>query len=105
MATKLKPNAARGGQELTAQPLTVPAANGATSLRDSEFFRLPKPGTRNPLSGLSRTSILENGEAGCFKIIRLRKRGSQRGIVLVDTQSFLAWLHGQPAVAKGGMQS
>jgi hypothetical protein len=30
----------------------------------------------------------------------LRKRGSQRGIVLVETQSFLAWLHGQPAVTK-----
>ena len=92
--------AKRGGQELTAQPLTVPAANGATSLRDSEFFRLPKPGTRNPLSNLSRTSILEYGEAGCFKLIRLRKRGAVRGVVLVDTASFLKWLHGQPAVTK-----
>lgn len=89
--------AKRGGDFITA-PVFSPAAGGATSLRDSDFFRLPKPGTRNPLSNLSRTSILEHGEAGDFKLIRLRKRGSRRGIVLVDTKSFLAWLHGQPAV-------
>jgi hypothetical protein len=100
MTIKLEPSAKRGGQELTAQPLNVPAANGATPLRDSETFRLPKPSARCPLSGLSRTTILEHGEAGDFKLIRLRKRGSQRGIVLVDTKSFLAWLHGQPAVTK-----
>jgi hypothetical protein len=95
-----KANAGHGGEQYTVQPLTVPLTNGATSLRDSETFRLPKPKGRCPLSGLSRTSILENGEAGCFKLIRLRKRGSQRGIVLVDTKSFLAWLRGQPAVTK-----
>lgn len=100
MTTRQIKNAGRGGQEFTAQPLTIPAASGATSLRDSEFFRLPKPGARNPLSGLSRTSLLEYGEAGCFKLIRLRKRGAARGVVLVDTKSFLAWLRGQPAVTK-----
>ena len=88
------------GGEFTTVPVAAPVASGATSLRDSEFFRLPKPGTRNPLSNLSRTSILEYGEQGCFKLIRLRKRGSKRGIVLIHTASFLAWLHGQPAVTK-----
>lgn len=100
MTVKRITNAKRGGEQLTTQPLTVPAANGATPLRESETFRLPKPKGRCPLSGLSRTSILEHGEAGDFKLIRLRKRGSQRGIVLVDTKSFLAWLHGQPPVIK-----
>jgi hypothetical protein len=99
MAQKIKNETERGG-ELTTAPVNAPAASGVTSLRDSEFFRLPKPGTRNPLSNLSRTSILEYGEAGCFKLIRLRKRGAARGVVLVDTKSFLAWLHGQPAVTK-----
>jgi hypothetical protein len=99
IAKQLK-NAERGGQEFTAQPLTTPAVNGTTPLRDSETFRLPKPKARCPLSGLSRTSLLEYGEAGCFKLIRLRKRGSRRGIVLVDTASFLRWLHGQPAVTE-----
>lgn len=90
----------REGEKITAQPLIVPAAYGTTPLRDSETFRLPKPKGRCPLSGLSRTSLLEYGESGCFKLIRLRRRGSQRGIVLVDTASFLRWLHGQPAVTK-----
>lgn len=100
MAAKAQNKAECGGQEFTAQPPVVPAVNGVAPLRESEFFRLPKPGARCALSGLSRTSILENGEAGNFKIIRLRKRGAARGIVLVDTQSFLAWLHGQPPVKK-----
>jgi len=46
-----------------------------------------------------------DGELNAQKIqvpIRLRKRGSLRGIVLVDTRSFLAWPHGQPAVTKVG---
>ena len=99
---KIKEAAVRDGEKFTAQPHTVPAANGTTSpLRDCEYFRLPKPGTRNPLSNLSRTSILEYGETGCFKLIRLRKRGAARGVVLVETKSFLEWLHGQPAVTKG----
>lgn len=100
MGQKIKNETERGGNEFTAQPLTVPADNGTTSLRDSETFRLPKPKTRCPLSGLSRTSLLEYGEAGCFKLIRLRKRGCQRGIVLVETASFLRWLHNQPAITK-----
>ena len=104
MSRNQNKNDERGGQEFTAQPLSVPAANGTISLRDSETFRLPKPKARCPLSGLSRTSLLEHGEAGCFKLIRLRKRGSQRGIVLLETKSFLAWLRGQPAVTKVGRE-
>jgi len=100
MTVKHISNAERGGDQFTTQPLTVPAANGTTSLRDSETFRLPKPKGRCPLSGLSRTSLLEYGEAGCFKLIRLRKRGCQRGVVLVETASFLQWLHDQPAITK-----
>lgn len=95
-----EPNSARGGEQFTAQPFVVPAACGVTSLHESETFRLPKPKTRCPLSGLSRTTILEYGEAGCFKLKRVRKRRNQRGIVVVDTKSFLAWLRGLPAVTK-----
>ena len=103
IATQIK-QAERGVETYTAQPLAVPTANGTVSLRDSEFFRLPKPGTRCALSNLSRTSILEYGEAGCFRLIRLRKRGSKRGIVLVGTKSFLAWLHSQPPVTKANQE-
>ena len=98
MKTSTRDKAARGGGP--AHPLTVAAVKGPVFLKDSEFIRLPRPGTRCPLSGLSRTSMIEYGEGGCFKMIRLRKRGSHRGIVLVETRSFLEWLHGQPQVTK-----
>ncbi len=97
--TTIKNAHARGG-ELPTAPVIAPTVSGVTSLRDSETFRLPKPSARCLLSGLSRTTILQHGEAGDFKLIRLRKRGSRRGIVLVGTASFLKWLHGQPAVTK-----
>ncbi|PYM12113.1 MAG: hypothetical protein DME18_12290, partial [Verrucomicrobia bacterium] len=79
-------DAERGGAGLTAQPLAAPAAN-AQAIRGSEFFRPPKPKGRCVLSGLSRTTILEHGEAGDFKLVRLRKRGSRRGIVLINFHS------------------
>ena len=104
MACNQNKNAERGGKNFTAQPIILPAPNGASALRESVTFRLPKPMGRCPLSGLSRTSILEHGEAGDFKLIRLRKRGGKRGIVLVDTKSFLAWLRDQPASAKEQQQ-
>jgi hypothetical protein len=87
-------------REQTAQPIATIAANGPNALKDSEFFRLPKPGARCPISGLARTSILEHGEAGNFKIVRLRKPHAKRGVVLVETRSFLSWLHAQPAARR-----
>ena len=95
-----KTTIAKRGGKLTSALVIAPANSGAISLRDSETFRLPKPSARCPLSGLARTTILQHGEAGDFKLIRLRKHGAARSIVLVDTKSFLAWLHGQPAVTK-----
>jgi hypothetical protein len=88
-------------ESFTSQPPIVPPIKvTAAFIRESEFFRPPGPRHRCPLSGLSRTSILEHGEVGEFRIIRLRKRGSQRGVVLIETASFLQWLHGQPSVIK-----
>jgi hypothetical protein len=99
MRNRTRQNAERGGHFATA-PVTVPAANGPNPLKGSEFFRLPKPGARCPLSGLPRTSILEHGQTGDFKIVRLRKPHAKRGVVLVETSSFLKWLHQLPAVRK-----
>jgi hypothetical protein len=100
MLKKSNQTAERGGT-LTAQPPVVPPTNAtAASIRESEFFRPPKPKARCVLSGLARSTILERGVAGDFKMIRLRKRGSQRGIVLIETKSFLGWLHGQPPVTE-----
>ncbi len=85
-----------------------PQFNGSfaeSSLRDSEYFRPPPPRGRDRLAGMSRTSILEHGDAGDFRIIRIRQRGKQKGIILVETASFLRWLNSLPSEArdsKGG---
>jgi hypothetical protein len=99
MRNRTRQNAERGGDLATA-PVMEPSANCPNPLKGSEFFRLPKPGARCPLSGLPRTSILEHGETGNFKIVRLRKPHAKRGVVLVETASFLKWLHQLPAVSK-----
>jgi len=71
-----------------------------SSLRESEYFRPPAPRARCRLSGMSRSSMLEHGEAGDFRVIRVRQRGKQRGLILVHTASFLRWLNSLPAETK-----
>ena len=61
---------------------------------EAEFLRLPKPGERCPITQLSRTGIIELGEAGLVKLVRVRKPGTTRGCVLVVRQSLLDYLHG-----------
>lgn len=57
-----------------------------------EFAPLPAPRERCPFSGGSRTWLLEHGEAGDFKLVRVRQRGKLRGKVLIHVPSLLAWL-------------
>lgn len=76
--TSKRNNAPRGG-ELTAQPLTAPAPNGADN--SSDWLRLPKP--KHRLWGLSRTTWNELLDCGKVKGITLRKRHAQRGIKLI----------------------
>ncbi len=84
-------NAKRGGErEETARTVASALVSGP------EFFRLPRPRTRDARSGVSRTAILEYGLAGCFKLIGLRKPHSQRGLVLVEAKGFLPWRQRQP---------
>ena len=89
MATNKNPNAERGGQEFTAQPLMVPAANGTDS---SDWIRLPKPKQR--LWGMSRTTWNELCDGGKVKSITLRKKQAQRGIKLIYRPSAEAYLKG-----------
>src|SRR5438309_8757413 len=63
------------------------------SLRDAEFLRLPLPGSRCPLTGLSRTSLLELGDRGLIRLKRIRRPGASRGIVLVEKASLLEYLY------------
>lgn len=69
-------------------------------LSNSVFHRLPAPRQRCKLSGLSRSSIIEHGEAGGFKMVRLKKPGASRGILLIHTDSFLNWLRSLPPASK-----
>ena len=89
MRKKLRENTERGGQELTAQPLTVPAANGTDP---SDWMRLCKP--RERLWGMSRTTWNELCDSGKVKSITLRKKHAQRGIKLIYRPSAEAYLKG-----------
>lgn len=57
-----------------------------------EFAPLPAPKERCPITGGSRTWLLEHGDAGDFQLIRVRKKGKMRGKVLMHVPSLLAWL-------------
>jgi hypothetical protein len=86
--------------EKTTQPPAVPAVVNGT-ITQPEFVRLPKAGSRCPLTGLSRTSLVELVEEGAVKAVKLRKRGSLRGITLMVRESLLGYLHG--LAMKGGV--
>ena len=48
-----------------------------------EFFRLPKTGG-DPWWGLSRSHYYELERAGKLKLVRLRRPGATRGVVLIS---------------------
>ena len=48
-----------------------------------ETFRLPKSGARDPYFSLSRSWYYAAEAEGLIKLIRLKKRGNIRGVVLV----------------------
>ena len=59
----------------------------------AEFIRLPAPGTRCCLTGLSRTSLNELVESGAVLSVTLRKPGAKRGIKLINRAALLDYLH------------
>ena len=58
-----------------------------------EFASVPSPEERCPISGLSRTTLIEHGEAGDFKLFRVRQKGKIRGKLLMHVPSLREWLH------------
>lgn len=62
-----------------------------------EFAPLPAPRERCPISGGSRSWLIEHGEAGDFKLVRVRQKGKLRGKVLMHVPSLLAWLRREMA--------
>jgi len=75
-------------------------ANAQTNDTKPEFFRLPKPGVRDPYFGLPRTTYYELEKAGDIRLVRLKKRGNIRGTTLIPFDQVLAYLRGLTAEAK-----
>ena len=57
-----------------------------------EWMRLPAPGSRDPMTGLSRTSLNEAVDRRDIKSITVRQPGATRGIKLLHVGSVRAWL-------------
>jgi hypothetical protein len=64
----------------------------ASSLADAEWMRPPPPRGRCRLTGLSRSTLIQLGERGLIKLIRLRKPGARKGVVLISKESLLSYL-------------
>jgi hypothetical protein len=62
------------------------------SLADAEWMRLPRPRGRCPISGLSRSAILDLGVTVPGLVVRLRKKGSIRGSVLIHCETLRSHL-------------
>ncbi len=65
-----------------------------------EYLRLPRPGARCALTGLSRSTLAElvvpcdaNGFKPPVKSLVVKKRGAVRGIRLINFDSLLDHLH------------
>jgi hypothetical protein len=70
---------------------------GPDSTLDTQWVRLPhvaKPGKAGGrLCGMSRSTLLELGDAGLIKIAAVQKPGRQRAIRLVYLPSLLTYLN------------
>lgn len=69
----------------------------ATSANLAEFSRLPKPPSRCPISGGSRSWLLETDAklpAHQRFLVRVRRRGCLRGVVFVSVHKLSSFLRG-----------
>lgn len=55
-------------------------------------FRLPQSGMRDPHFGLARSFYYAAEAEGQLRLIRLKKRGNQRGVTLVPYEAVLELL-------------
>jgi hypothetical protein len=97
--TNTKNANARGGEQFTAQKIQIPPVGNAPQIPPI-FCRYPRPGTRCPITGLSRTSLVELVDAGKVRAVRLRKKGAVRAITLINRKSLLDFLHSLEQVTK-----
>jgi hypothetical protein len=91
---------------MTSQPESVsdsPLNRGNLASFLTVWLRLPRPGTRCPVSGLSRTSLTElatpcarNGFRPLVQARTLKRKNAARGILLINRESLLQYLAGLP---------
>jgi hypothetical protein len=70
----------------------VPPSNAAASASQISpaFVRLPRPGQREPFSGLTRSTLFNLIKTGRVKSHSLKMPGCKRGVRLVDAISLRA---------------
>lgn len=86
--------------------LTGPSRTSAV-FDPQTWLRLPRPGDRCHVSGLSRSTLVElvrpgirNGFRPPVEAKHLKRQGTSRGVVLINRASLLAYLDGLPSVAE-----
>lgn len=88
--------------------LAVPVAphlDGPRAVFDSSvWLRLPRPSSRCPVSGLSRSTLAElvrpcsrNDYSPPVESRLLKRKGASRGVLLINRQSLLDYINEQPA--------
>jgi len=85
-------------------PAVVPPFNAGLPVFDqSVWLRLPRPGSRCPISSLSRSTLAElarpckrNGYRAPVTAKVLKRRGAARGVLLISRQSLLDYLGNLP---------
>lgn len=79
---------------------TKPIVTAEQKVIRPEFIRLPKPGTPEPWTNLSRSTLnllvlpcKENGFRPPVRSCSLRRRGNVKGVRLIDFQSLLDYIN------------
>ena len=82
---------------LTAKPVTFADQNSAVR---PEFIRLPRPGTCDPWTSLSRSTLnllvlpcREKGYRPPVRSCTLRRKGTTKGVRLIELQSLLDYIN------------
>jgi hypothetical protein len=77
----------------------VPKEDAPPGAEASEFLRLPRPGTRCPVTGLSRSYLNllvlpceQNGHKPPVRSFVLRRRGAATGVRLIDRKSLTDYI-------------
>jgi hypothetical protein len=91
--------------QLAALAVPVPHLDGPRAVFDSQvWLRLPRPGSRCPVCGLSRSTLAElvrpgprNDYAPPVESRLLKRKGAARGVLLISRAALLAFINKQPA--------